>query len=35
MRWSSIGLDSLLALRTAVLNETYDAFWQTQRGVLA
>jgi hypothetical protein len=35
MRWTPEGLDALLALRTAVLNETYDAFWQTQVGVLA
>jgi hypothetical protein len=35
MRWTPVGLDALLALRTAVLNDTYDAFWQTQRGVLA
>jgi hypothetical protein len=34
MRWTPLGLDALLALRTAVLNETYDAFWQTQTGVL-
>lgn len=35
MRWTPVGLDGLLALRTAVLNDTYDAFWQTQTGVLA
>jgi len=34
MRWTPAGLDGLLALRTAVLNDTYDAFWQSQRGVL-
>lgn len=34
MRWTPRGLDALLALRTAVLNETYDAFWQTRTGVL-
>lgn len=34
MRWTPPGLDALLALRTAVLNETYDAFWRTQTGVL-
>jgi hypothetical protein len=34
MRWTPVGLDALLALRTAVLNETYDAFWRTQTGVL-
>jgi hypothetical protein len=35
MRWTPVGLDGLLALRTAVLNDTYDAFWQTQTGGLA
>jgi outer membrane protein assembly factor BamB len=30
-----MGLDGLLALRTAVLNDTYDTFWQTQTEVLA
>jgi hypothetical protein len=35
MRWTPVGLDRLLALRTAVLNDTYDAFWQTQTGGLA
>ena len=35
MRWMPVGLDGLLALRTAVLNDTSDAFWQTQTGVLA
>jgi hypothetical protein len=34
MRWTPVGLDALLALRTAVLNNTYDAFWQTQTAVL-
>jgi hypothetical protein len=34
MRWTPLGLDVLLALRTAVLNEAYDTFWQTQTGVL-
>lgn len=34
MRWSPAGLDALLPLRTAVLNGTYDAFWQAQPGVL-
>jgi hypothetical protein len=34
MRWTPTGLDGLLALRTAVLNDTYDAFWLTQTGVL-
>jgi hypothetical protein len=34
MRWTPLGLDALLALRTAVLNDVYDAFWQTQTGVL-
>jgi hypothetical protein len=35
MRWTPPGLDALLALRTAVLNDTYDAFWRTKQGVLA
>ena len=26
MRWTSGGLDAILALRTAVLNQTYDSF---------
>lgn len=34
MRWSPAGLDTLLPLRTTVLNGTYDAFWQVQTGVL-
>lgn len=34
MRWSPAGLDALLPLRTAVLNGTYDAFWQTRPAVL-
>ena len=28
MRWTPAGLDALLPLRTAVLNGTFDAFWQ-------
>jgi hypothetical protein len=28
MRWTPHGLDALLALRTAVLNGSFDAFWQ-------
>jgi hypothetical protein len=28
MRWTPTGLDAIVPLRTAVLNETYDAFWQ-------
>ena len=28
MRWTPHGLDALLPLRTSVLNESYDAFWQ-------
>jgi hypothetical protein len=27
MRWTLDGLDALLALRTAVLNQSYDSFW--------
>jgi hypothetical protein len=26
MRWTPEGLDAVLAVRTAVLNDTYDAF---------
>jgi uncharacterized protein UPF0236 len=28
MRWTPDGLDALLPLRTCVLNQTYDEFWQ-------
>ncbi len=28
MRWTPEGLDALLPLRTAVLNATYDSFWE-------
>jgi hypothetical protein len=28
MRWTPEGLDALLPLRTAVLNRTYDSFWE-------
>jgi hypothetical protein len=28
MRWTPEGLDALLPLRTAVLNHTYDSFWE-------
>ncbi len=34
MRWTPDGLDALLPLRTAVLNGTYDTFWQHQSAVL-
>ena len=30
MRWTPEGLDALLPLRTAVLNDTYDLFWQEE-----
>jgi len=30
MRWTPDGLDALLPLRTAVLNRTYDSFWEQQ-----
>jgi hypothetical protein len=30
MRWTPEGLDALLPLRTAVLNNTYDAFWDEE-----
>jgi hypothetical protein len=35
MRWTPEGLDALLPLRTAVLNRTYDAFWQDRSVVLS
>jgi hypothetical protein len=31
MRWAPGGLDALLPLRTAVLNEAYDSFWEEER----
>src|SRR5437762_13308242 len=30
MRWTPEGLDALLPLRTAVLNGTYDSFWEEE-----
>jgi hypothetical protein len=30
MRWTPEGLDALLPLRTAVLNDSYDAFWEEE-----
>ena len=30
MRWTPDGLDALLPLRTAVLNDSYDSFWEEQ-----
>lgn len=35
MRWTPEGLDALLPLRTAVLNRTYDAFWQNRSAALS
>lgn len=35
MRWTPEGLDAVLALRTAVLNETYDEFWEEQPCLVA
>jgi hypothetical protein len=35
MRWTPDGLDALLALRTTVLNQSYDPFWEQSRGFLA
>jgi hypothetical protein len=35
MRWTPAGLDAVLALRTAVLNGTYDAFCQQHSQLLA
>jgi hypothetical protein len=28
MRWTPDGLDAVLALRTSVLNQSYDSFWE-------
>ncbi|GAC1640342.1 MAG: hypothetical protein NVS4B12_01540 [Ktedonobacteraceae bacterium] len=30
MRWTPEGIDALLPLRTAVLNGTYDSFWEEE-----
>ena len=30
MRWTPEGLDALLPLRTAVLNDAYDSFWEEE-----
>ena len=30
MRWTPEGLDALLPVRTAVLNDTYDSFWEEE-----
>jgi hypothetical protein len=35
MRWTPAGLDAVLALRIAVLNGAYDAFWEDQYGLVA
>jgi hypothetical protein len=35
MRWTPAGLDAVLALRTAVLNGTYDAFCEQHSHLLA
>jgi hypothetical protein len=35
MRWTPQGLDAVLALRTAVLNKTYKAFWQQRPYLVA
>jgi len=35
MRWTPGGLDALLPLRTSVLNQTYDAFWEGQPRLVA
>jgi hypothetical protein len=35
MRWTPEGLDALLPLRTCVLNQTYDQFWQDQARLVA
>jgi hypothetical protein len=35
MRWTPDGLDAVLALRTAVLNQSYNSFWDQSRPLLA
>ena len=35
MRWTPEGLDAVLALRTSVLNQSYDLFWNHSRPLLA
>ncbi len=35
MRWTPEGLDAVLALRTSVLNQTYDEFWEQQPRLVA
>ncbi len=35
MRWTPDGLDALLPLRTSVLNQTYDDFWEGQPRLVA
>jgi Uncharacterised protein family (UPF0236) len=35
MRWTPDGLDALLPLRTCVLNQTYDEFWEGQPRLVA
>ena len=35
MRWTPDGLDAVLALRTSVLNQSYDSFWDQSRPLLA
>src|SRR5205085_7920038 len=35
MRWTPDGLDAVLALRTSVLNQSYDSFWDQARPLLA
>nr|HET6901966.1 ISKra4 family transposase [Ktedonobacteraceae bacterium] len=35
MRWTPDGLDAVLALRTAVLNQSYNSFWDPSQPLLA
>jgi hypothetical protein len=35
MRWTPQGLDAVLALRTCVLNHSYDSFWEQSQPLLA
>jgi hypothetical protein len=30
MRWTPVGLDALLPLRTSVLNGAYDSLWEQE-----
>src|SRR5438046_4068362 len=34
MRWTPDGLEAVLALRTCVLDQSYDSFWEPSRPLL-